>query len=155
MPASKLPSELLGKIFCLACSEPRTLPSLRSITADRNRNRWSLTAVCHQWRDVAIANPFLWSCIVIGVYEDANGAGVVTPSVKSLQETMRRSSTVPLTLIVERAHKDMFTFGLLTVMHELLRRCRHIELVPVANTHHTHLIRMPRNPYTARLSAIL
>ncbi|KAN0127696.1 hypothetical protein V8E53_009715, partial [Lactarius tabidus] len=57
-PISSLPSEMLTTIFSFSC-----LPSILSMGGepDHNRTQFHITHVCHQWNNIALNQPQLWS----------------------------------------------------------------------------------------------
>ena len=58
-PISSLPPEVFFTIFSLLCV-PGT-SSLGGGTSDYHRTRLHVSHVCHQWREIALDQPLLWS----------------------------------------------------------------------------------------------
>ncbi|KAJ8517779.1 hypothetical protein ONZ45_g5040 [Pleurotus djamor] len=91
--ATKLPAEILSKIFQEVQWQSRSRPPLRdeplsfAKTPYEGYGRWipRITHVCSSWRKVALANPLLWSSTFGGSYTWAH-------------ECLRRSRDAPLDL---------------------------------------------------------
>jgi hypothetical protein len=96
-PISSLPPEMLATIFSFLC-----LPGIPSLGGepDRNRTRFRITRVCHQWRDIALNQPQLWSHINFN-----------TLSLAGATEILVRAKSVPLYMEIRmsgRVYDDPF-----------------------------------------------
>jgi hypothetical protein len=82
-PISSLPPELFAAIFSFLC-----FPALQD--GDRithKHTRFDLSHVCHQWREMALNQPFLWSEVDFSRF-----------SLACAREILARAKTVPLDL---------------------------------------------------------
>ena len=79
---SSLPPEIFATIFSYSC-----LPCIPSLgrKPSRNRARFRISHVCHQWREIALSQPQLWSHINFNI---VNLAGAT--------EILARAKSVPL-----------------------------------------------------------
>jgi hypothetical protein len=57
-PVSYLPPEVFAAIFSFLC-----LPALEGEMSDHHQARLLVSHVCHEWREIALNQPFLWSNI--------------------------------------------------------------------------------------------
>ncbi|KAN0134353.1 hypothetical protein V8E53_007851 [Lactarius tabidus] len=88
-PISSLPPEVLAVIFSFAC-----LPGIPSLGGKPAHNiaRIHVSHVCHQWREIALNQPFLWSHV-----------DFTTLSLAGATEMLVRAKSVPLYLEATRA----------------------------------------------------
>ena len=88
-PISSLPPEVFATIFSLTC-----LPGIPSLGGrpEHNLARIHLSHVCHQWREIALNQPLLWSHVDFD-----------TLSLAGSTEMLIRAKSVPLYLEVKRA----------------------------------------------------
>jgi hypothetical protein len=88
-PISSLPPEVFAAIFSFAC-----LPGIPSLGGepDHNLARIHLSHVCHQWREIALNLPLLWSHV-----------DFTTLSLAGAIEILARAKSVPLYLEATRA----------------------------------------------------
>jgi hypothetical protein len=88
-PISSLPPEVFAAIFSFAC-----LPGIPSLGGklDHNLARIHLSHVCHQWREIALNQPLLWSHV-----------DFTTLSLAGATEMLVRAKSVPLYLEAKRA----------------------------------------------------
>jgi hypothetical protein len=81
-PISSLPPEIFATVFSFLCSPG--IPSLGG-KPDRNLARLHVSHVCHQWREIALNQPQLWSHINFN-----------TLSLAGATEILVRAKSVPL-----------------------------------------------------------
>jgi hypothetical protein len=88
-PISSLPPEVFTAIFSFAC-----LPGIPSLGGKRDHNlaRIHVSHVCHQWREIALNLPLLWSHV-----------DFTTLSLAGATEMLVRAKSVPLYLEAIRA----------------------------------------------------
>ena len=81
-PISSLPPEIFAAIFSYLC-----LPGIPSLGGkpSRNRARLRITHVCHQWREIGLNQPQLWSHV-----------NFETVSLAGATEILARAKSVPL-----------------------------------------------------------
>ncbi|KAF8274352.1 hypothetical protein EI94DRAFT_1782567 [Lactarius quietus] len=81
-PISSLPPEVLAAIFSFLC-----LPGVPSLGGkpDNHLARLRVSHVCHQWREIVLNQPFLWSHV-----------DFTTVSLTRVTETLIRAKSVPL-----------------------------------------------------------
>lgn len=94
-PAVNLPPEILGSILWQACKAKvdADAPNKREIS---QRHRYSIMAVCHYWREVALSTPSLWNDVIIKV---VNGATLASVHLQRLE--LERSGNRPVELNLE------------------------------------------------------
>ncbi|KAA1474502.1 hypothetical protein DENSPDRAFT_333151 [Dentipellis sp. KUC8613] len=90
LPVSRLPAEALCHIFSLAVmADIGPEDPVWDIVDTRTwaaRDRTTITHVCHQWREIALSYPVLWTSIICGASEEYYA------------EVLSRSGTLPLTM---------------------------------------------------------
>ncbi|KLO08729.1 hypothetical protein SCHPADRAFT_944227 [Schizopora paradoxa] len=119
---SRLPDEILCNIFFLAIQNWRVLPKIFKSKNDFNEcvALIDISQVCRRWRDVALANPTLWSSLHIDLLD---------PSSKTLRKVayfaevcFARSRDLPLICAISISHLDNFRLAhpllLALVVHE-------------------------------------
>ena len=87
-PISSLPPEIFEAIFTFLC-----LPVLEGKMSDHHQARLLVSHVCHQWREIALNHPFLWSNI-----------DFINPSLAGATEILARVKSVPLYLEARVPH---------------------------------------------------
>ena len=85
-PISSLPPEIFEAIFTFLC-----LPALEGEKSDHHQARLLVSHVCHQWREIALNEPFLWSNVHFNTPGSLDGA----------TEILARAKSVPLHLKVK------------------------------------------------------
>ncbi|KAJ7641219.1 hypothetical protein FB45DRAFT_899692 [Roridomyces roridus] len=85
-----LPNEITSEIFLHFIPPYPDCPPLRGLDSPT-----TLTHICREWRDIALATPMLWRGLSID--EADNRAGVV-------QTWLDRSGSCPLSITLERGH---------------------------------------------------
>jgi hypothetical protein len=90
-PISSLPPEVFSAIFSFAC-----LPGIPSLGGkpDHNLARIHVSHVCHQWRDIALNQPLLWSHVDFTTLSSAGAAKMLV-----------RAKSFPLYLEATRASR--------------------------------------------------
>ncbi|KAH9058299.1 hypothetical protein EDB87DRAFT_1626864 [Lactarius vividus] len=83
-PVSSLPTEVFATIFSILCSRERATSTADDLAWLRVTR---VTHVCHQWREIALNQPLLWSDVDFTVVSSAGAA-----------EMIARAKTVPLHL---------------------------------------------------------
>ena len=115
-PISSIPPELFVAIFSYLC-----LPGIPSLggNSSRNRARLRISHVCHQWREIALSQPRLWSHV------DFN-----TISLAAAMEILDRAKSVPLYIETwVSGQRDDNRFGqFLNLVHECLPHTRHLSI---------------------------
>jgi hypothetical protein len=81
-PISSLPPEVFAAIFSILCPPPSL-----DRNPDRHLARFRVSHVCHQWREIALDYPFLWSHV------DFTALGLAGAT-----EILARAKSVPLYL---------------------------------------------------------
>ncbi|KAJ3575479.1 hypothetical protein NP233_g1073 [Leucocoprinus birnbaumii] len=100
-----LPLETLGEIFSQVSD--RGIQLVR-----RDAHPWTLIPVCRLWRDVVVSTPPLWAYVTIQLDPvrvsrvDTRGQSLIAAWKLCLQ----RSRNYPLTMIIDAASSDSFTF---------------------------------------------
>ena len=115
-PISSLPPEIFAAIFSSLC-----LPGIPSLGGKPSRNlaRLRITHVCHQWREIALHQPQLWSHIN---FDTINLAGAT--------EILARAKSVPLymeTWVSGQYEDDRFG-QFLNQVHVHLPHVRHLSI---------------------------
>ncbi|KAJ7202877.1 hypothetical protein GGX14DRAFT_653358 [Mycena pura] len=120
-PFLRLPPELICDIFICCLPPPRTLPSPRDAPL-------LLGQVCHQWRNIALSFPVLWSSICLAaVFAASHGNGLLA----LLDTWLERSGNSHLSLsIVLGSSENHRRSDLNQIMYEtgrssLFRKVRH------------------------------
>ncbi|KAF8903943.1 hypothetical protein CPB84DRAFT_1773769 [Gymnopilus junonius] len=90
-----LPAEIISSIFtfCMPEIPPAEDGALRTIGKDKLATRFVLSAVCRDWRSIALSTPQLWCLIVISL-ETSNLAEHFSAS----RELIARSGRLPLSI---------------------------------------------------------
>jgi hypothetical protein len=90
-PISSLPPEVFSAIFSFAC-----LPGIPSLGGkpDQNLARIHVSHVCHQWREIALSQPLLWSHV-----------DFTTLSLAGATKMLVRAKSIPLYLEATRASR--------------------------------------------------
>ena len=89
-PISSLPPEVFAAIFSFLC-----LPALEGEMSDHHQARLLVSHVCHQWRQIALNQPFLWSNI-----------DFTNLSLDGATELLARAKSVPLYLEARVSHRN-------------------------------------------------
>ena len=115
-PISSLPPEIFAAIFSSLC-----LPGIPSLGGKPYRNvaRLRISHVCHQWREIALNQPLLWSHINFD-----------TVSLAGATEILTRAKSVPLYLeaMVSGRHDDHRLGQFLSQVQAYLPRIRHLSM---------------------------
>ena len=111
-PISSLPSEIFAAIFSASCL-PR-IPSSGGKPA-RTRTRLRISHVCHQWREIALNQPLLWSHIN---FDTVSSAGAT--------EILARAKSVPLYMETRDARFGLF-------LEEVQARLPHIRYLSIGS----------------------
>ena len=111
-PISSLPPEIFAVIFYSLC-----LPGIPSLGGNpsRNRARLRISHVCHQWREIALNQPQLWSHINFNTVSFAGATKIID-----------RASSVPL--YMEGQYDDDRFGPFLHQLQEFLPHTRHLSI---------------------------
>jgi hypothetical protein len=122
-PVSSLPPEVFAAIFSLLC-----LPGIPSLGGKPGKNlaRLRVSHVCHQWREIALNQPLLWSHVNFDTLSWAGAA-----------EVLVRAKSVPLYL--ESRLSDRYWGDGKIFQNELQSRIRHLRIR--ADRYRTYLLR--------------
>ena len=121
-PISSLPPEVFTAIFSLLCQ------SSLNRDPDHHLTRLYVSYVCHQWREIALNQPLLWSNV-----------NFTTVSLAGAIEILARAKSVPLYLearVSRRWDKDRFN-SFRKVLQERVPHICHLRIV--ASAYHFHL----------------
>lgn len=108
VPIARLPPELLSEIF-LQCLEVNTVSNRPTHRVVEHKDRWTVTHICHYWREVALRCPSLWSQIEVS-----------GPESEHLNELLTRSKKASLTVHAD-IYDPRYKEGLKTVLNEIDR----------------------------------
>jgi hypothetical protein len=119
-PISSLPPEVFAAIFSFAC-----LPGIPSLGGKPDHAQIHVSHVCHQWREIALNQPLLWSHV-----------DFTTLSLAGATEMLVRAKLVPLYLEATRAswrcwetRWDGDRFGTFqTELHARVPHIRHLSI---------------------------
>jgi hypothetical protein len=124
-PISSLPPEVIAAIFSLLC-----LPVLEDKMSDHHQARLLVSHVCHEWREIALNQPLLWSNVDFFALSAAGAT-----------EILARAKSVPLYLDARFPYSnwDDVQFG--TFRKELQARVPYVCHISInAELHHLHKI---------------
>jgi hypothetical protein len=124
-PISSLPPEIFAAIFSLLC-----LPALEGEMSDHHQAQLLVSHVCHEWREIALNQPLLWSNV-----------DFITLSAAGATEILARAKSVPLYLDARFPHRrwDDIQFG--TFRKELQARVPYVCHISInAKLLHLHKI---------------
>ena len=112
-PISSFPPEIFTVIFSFLC-----LPGMPSLLVNlaQNRARLSISHVCHQWREIALNQPLLWSHVN---FNTTSSAGAT--------EMLARAQLVPLYMEIGVSGGHRFDLFLREVQARL-PRIRHLSI---------------------------
>ena len=112
-PISSFPPEIFTVIFSFLC-----LPGMPSLLVNlaQNRARLSISHVCHQWREIALNQPLLWSHVN---FNTTSSAGAT--------EMLARAQSVPLYMEIGVSGGHRFDLFLREVQARL-PRIRHLSI---------------------------
>ena len=122
-PISSLPPEVFNTIFSLLC------PSSLNRDPDHHRARLYVSYVCHQWREIALNQPLLWSNV-----------NFTTISLAGAKEILARAKSVPLYLEARVSHRwdeDRFSKFQTELQARVPYVC-HLRIVALAKHFHLH-----------------
>ncbi|KAJ6583097.1 hypothetical protein DFH09DRAFT_1029548 [Mycena vulgaris] len=125
-PARKLPHDILREIFKVSSIPSSGYPTLCNIESPLQ-----LSQVCRDWRVLALAMPDLWNSLQVVVNTAAPIQETRVEGLNDgLKEWLRRSRSLPLTIIVT-CISDEFGNPLifLQTLTEASRRWRHVRLI--------------------------
>ncbi|KAH9070749.1 hypothetical protein EDB83DRAFT_2517909 [Lactarius deliciosus] len=120
-PISSLPSELFAAIFSILRLPPSDTVLLGG-EPDRHLSWLSVAHVCHQWREVALNEPFFWSHVDFTTLTPAGAT-----------EMLVRAKSVPLYLEAWFPEYDKARFS--TFQKELQPRVSHISQLSIIAQH--------------------
>ncbi|KAJ7270761.1 hypothetical protein B0H12DRAFT_1229234 [Mycena haematopus] len=90
-PILQLPSEILSEIF-IEC-----LPTY-SAAPDSTRAPMLLTAICRDWREIALSTPYLWCSFILSV--DLGKTDDGSTIIRLFEAWISRSGSCPLTIVI-------------------------------------------------------
>jgi hypothetical protein len=111
-PVSSLPPEVFAAIFSLLCLPGASSPSG---SPDHHLARLRVSHVCHQWREIALNQPLLWSHV-----------DFTTLSLAGAAEILNRAKSVPLYLDARVFGRRWDNIRLSTFRKELQARVPYI-----------------------------
>ncbi|KAK7051296.1 hypothetical protein VNI00_004796 [Paramarasmius palmivorus] len=105
-PIRALPDGILHQIFltCLEQSTSVLLPmrryDTRNYTLDPTKPPWTLGQVCRRWRQLILSSPCLWTFVHFQIPDPGTPFQEISGMVGRLASSLRRSGTLPLTVVV-------------------------------------------------------
>ena len=112
-PISSIPPEILTAIFSFLCLSD--VPSLR-VKLAQNRTRLRISHVCHQWREIALNQPQLWSHVNFNITSPAGAT-----------EILARAQSAPLHMEIGVSGRHRFDLFLREVRARL-PHIRHLSI---------------------------
>ncbi|KAF8310402.1 hypothetical protein DL93DRAFT_2169748 [Clavulina sp. PMI_390] len=105
---SRLPPEILGIIFDLACATNPFWdvdPHRSSINPAWRQNTWKsrelISLTCTRWRQVALQTPSMWSYIQVS----SSKRGKPLPQISLIRSSISRARSTPLTISIELSNQ--------------------------------------------------
>ncbi|KAK7051307.1 hypothetical protein VNI00_004807 [Paramarasmius palmivorus] len=121
-PIRDVPDEILREIF-LACIERMgSVVSLRDLETDHDsldpRNApWTLGQVCRRWRQVTLSAPSLWTSVQFAIPGPDSPSQTIGAMTSQLASCLRRSGSLPLTIVVRSNRPTNPHHPLLSVLY--------------------------------------
>ena len=150
LPISTLPPEILSSVFEEAVADVENVDFLFQNEWHEGRLHadelnFTISHVCHQWRTIALATPFLWSNVCAGVNTEPN----------ALLAVLERSCTAPLTMSLDFFSLEGKGFSSWVPLNVALRYAGHARTLKIKfDSGSFALIDWPKGPTTVEHLAI-